>query len=265
MKINSYGQTLSQVDTRSHPEKKKVTYGNHTICYQDERLLLQKFDFNKNSVTRLKVHLSSKITYFVEYGCILIIKKNNVGNIKLIEVKKGELYEIDALCIHAIYAEYESQVYAFSDPSVLCDFLYTDSVGETKRIISLNRSLRTKGSSTSDKRQKYWGTIETILNGNISGKKMTINSMSQSSLEYHVKKTEVYYIHSGELNIGLRTQRAENSILKLHCGDSFVIRPGTMHMRIAQKNAIIIEISTADSDADSHIVEDGMIYEHKVK
>ncbi len=44
-----------------------------------------------------------------------------------------------------------------------------------------------------------------------------------------------------------------------------MIYPGTMHMRIASSDTVVFEISTADSDADSHIVEDGMIYMHKLK
>ena len=265
MAINSYGQTLSQVDTRSRPKKNKTSYGYHTICYQDADLLLQKFDICENLIIPFRVYLKSKITYFVEDGSLLIYIKNCDGELNLIDVGPGELFEAEALCIHAFYAKKNSQIYSFSDSSILNNFLNISSTDESSILIKGCSKLGAKGLSTQDKRQKYWGTIETILSSDIAGKKMSINAFGQSSLEYHVNKTEVYYIHSGELQVGLRTGRAENSILTLHCGDSFVIYPGTMHMRIACSDTVVFEISTADSDADSHIVEDGMTYMHKIK
>ena len=39
--------------------------------------------------------------------------------------------------------------------------------------------------------------------------------------------------------------------------------PGTMHMRMAKKNTIIIEMSNRDDDTDSIIVHDGKTYKFK--
>ena len=36
-----------------------------------------------------------------------------------------------------------------------------------------------------------------------------------------------------------------------------------MHMRIALEDTVIIEVSTKDSDSDSHLVEDGKKYKFK--
>ncbi len=192
MTINSYGQTLSQVDTRSRPKKNKTSYGYHTICYKDADLLLQKFDIFENLIIPFQVYLKSKITYFVEDGSLLIYIKNCDGELDLIDVGSGELFEADALCIHAIYAKKYSQIYAFSDSSILNNFLKINSTNESSILIKSCSKLGLKGLTTQDKREKYWGTIETILSGDIAGKKMSINAFSQSSLEYHVKKTEVY-------------------------------------------------------------------------
>ena len=85
---------------------------------------------------------------------------------------------------------------------------------------------------------------------------------TQSSMEYHVKKQEAYYIESGRLKVGTRIGRAKNTSLVLNKGDVFHIPVGFMHMRIALEDTVIIEFSTLDDDADSHIVEDGKIYKH---
>ena len=40
--------------------------------------------------------------------------------------------------------------------------------------------------------------------------------------------------------------------------------PGTMHMRMAKKDTIIIEMSNKDDDKDSIIVHDGKKYKFKI-
>ena len=83
---------------------------------------------------------------------------------------------------------------------------------------------------------------------------------TQSSMEYHVRKDEYYYIQSGKLKVGMRIGRAKNKSLILETGDVFHIPPGLMHMRIALEDTVVIEWSNKDDDADSNIVEDGKTY-----
>ena len=117
-----------------------------------------------------------------------------------------------------------------------------------------------------DYRDKYWGWIKTCTaTENFTLKHIFMNKGGQSSLEYHVKKDENYYILSGKLQVGLRIGRAENKTITLNEGDVFHIPPGLMHMRIALEDTQIIEWSNKDDDSDSHIVEDGKTYKHKVK
>ena len=112
--------------------------------------------------------------------------------------------------------------------------------------------------------EKYWGNMLTIFEGeNYTVKRIFMRSGTQSSLEFHVKKKESYYIESGTLKIGLRIGRARNTSVTLHQGDIFHIDPGLMHMRIAKTDVVIIETSTKDDDGDSHIVEDGRSYKHE--
>ena len=111
--------------------------------------------------------------------------------------------------------------------------------------------------------EKYWGTIATLFEGpDFTVKRIFMKAGSQSSLEYHVKKREMYFIESGSLKVGVRIGRGINKSVLLNKEDIFHIEPGLMHMRIAPEDVIIIEVSTRDDDSDSHIVEDGKKYKH---
>ena len=111
--------------------------------------------------------------------------------------------------------------------------------------------------STTDVREKYWGEIETIVSRDYAGKRIYCAAGKHSSLEYHCKKTEGYYIHSGTIFLRVRAGRAEDKFLKLKAGDAILIPPGLMHQRGSKDGGVILEISTSDDDADSFLVEDG--------
>jgi len=111
---------------------------------------------------------------------------------------------------------------------------------------------------------KYWGDMTTIFEDDIhSVKRIFMKAGTQSSMEFHLKKKEMYYIERGELKVGIRIGRAKNKSIILRQGDVFHIEPGLMHMRMANSDCVIIEVSTKDDDTDSHIVEDGLLYVHK--
>lgn len=118
-----------------------------------------------------------------------------------------------------------------------------------------------------DKKEKYWGDIQTIFTDpGLVVKIINMKPGAQSSLEFHVKKTEYYHILSGRLKVGLRIGRGENRELILEQGQTLEIKPGLMHMRIALESPVtILEWSNTDSDSDSYIVEDGKTYKHHVK
>lgn len=112
--------------------------------------------------------------------------------------------------------------------------------------------------------EKYWGYITSVYaDDNFTLKKVFMKKDTQSSMEYHVKKDEYYYIFSGKLKVGMRIGRAENKSIILEEGDVFHIPPGLMHMRIALEDTIVIEWSNRDDDSDSNIVEDGKTYVFK--
>ena len=112
-------------------------------------------------------------------------------------------------------------------------------------------------------KEKYWGYITSVYaDNNFTLKKIFMKKGSQSSMEYHCKKDEYYYIFSGKLKVGFRIGRAKNTSLVMEEGDVMHIKPGLMHMRMALEDTIIIEWSNKDDDSDSHIVEDGKTYKH---
>ena len=109
--------------------------------------------------------------------------------------------------------------------------------------------------------EKYWGNMTTLFEtDDYSVKKIFMKKGSQSSMEFHIKKVESYYIDSGKLKVGLRVGRGENKSVILEKGDVYHIEPGLVHMRMALEDTIIIEASTKDDDGDSHLIEDGKTY-----
>ncbi len=115
-----------------------------------------------------------------------------------------------------------------------------------------------KARMTVDHRDKYWGEIETIIGkSGYSGKRMLVKKGKYASLEFHCKKFESYYVHSGSLLLRLRAGRGEDRFFDIPEGRVLVTPPGLMHQRGGIEDTVIIEISTKDEDSDSFLVEDG--------
>lgn len=108
-----------------------------------------------------------------------------------------------------------------------------------------------------DFREKYWGNIQTIVNKDYAGKRIFVRKGENASLEFHCRKSEGYFIHSGKLLLRLRAGRGEDKFFELEAGSSAFAPPGLMHQRGGLDDAVIIEISTRDEDSDSFLVEDG--------
>ena len=81
---------------------------------------------------------------------------------------------------------------------------------------------------------------------------------TQSSMEYHVKKHEMYWLQHGTLKLGLREGRGVNRSIILNAGDCYEIPPGTIHMRIAVTDLCILEACSVDADDDTHITHSTM-------
>ena len=94
-------------------------------------------------------------------------------------------------------------------------------------------------------RVAYWGGCDYFRGSTgLALKQIYMRAGSQSSMEYHVHKRELYWVSFGTLKLGLRDGRGVNRSIILNEGDCYEIEPGQMHMRIAL----------------THIVFDGKIY-----
>ncbi|OGG79581.1 hypothetical protein A3A39_02460 [Candidatus Kaiserbacteria bacterium RIFCSPLOWO2_01_FULL_54_13] len=122
---------------------------------------------------------------------------------------------------------------------------------------SSSKSVYLKKSVPFDHRDKYWGAIESIVSSGYAGKRIVKNKVAHASLEFHCRKLEGYYVHSGKLLLRLRAGRAEDRFFELTPGMAALIPPGLMHQRGGLENTVLIEISTRDEDSDSFLVEDG--------
>ena len=111
-----------------------------------------------------------------------------------------------------------------------------------------------------DIKETYWGSIETARRWPVAIKRITMREGTQSSLEFHIKKAEIYWVLSGRLKVGMRVGRGENTSVELGPGECFHIQPGDMHMRQAITDCVIME--ACDSENDVRFVADGKTYNH---
>lgn len=124
-----------------------------------------------------------------------------------------------------------------------------------------------KKSKTFDRRYKEYAEnlIETIINREFTGKKIFFKKGNKSSLHFHCKKTEAYFIHSGKLFLRLKAGQGEDRFFVLEPGQAVQITPGLMHQAGGLEDTIIIEISTHDEDSDDFIVESEFMEMPKLK
>ncbi len=91
-----------------------------------------------------------------------------------------------------------------------------------------------------EKKQKPWGYERPVAKfQGVFLKELFLRKGTMSSLHYHEKKDEFFYIVRGEIRVVLGT----NEIL-LQQGDSLRIRPGQQHRLYPLKDTLILEIGT---------------------
>ena len=238
-----YGKSLNELNTKLLV--KKIRYKNFTY----EKISSEKeFSYFRVKLSpNIRYKIKDKSLYlFLNKGSILINKKNYTDN------SKELLFSKNFLCFQTT-AHTELYIFFFRKISKL-------------NVVSTQRSFYSKISILAiSRKKKYWGYIYDLLqikDGAIKIIEMNINT--QSSMEFHIKKKENYFLEGGEMDLGIRYSRGLNGIIKLNKNNSFLMKPGTMHMRMAKKNCKIIEMSTKDYDNDSIIVHDGKKYKFKI-
>lgn len=260
----SYGQTLKDVALRSKVITRTFSWGSHSLCVDRSEFSLHKFNIQAEAVLPLRKY-NKAVTYYLRSGCVsfLLFEKNEV---KRAVLRINDVIDLPGDTPHAIIGNENSEVFLFGPSTENLNHLdLPENSSDLKSIANDHMIITTQGRPTSDFREKYWGTIETIVDSDIAGKKISIRPGGQSSLEYHLHKTEAYYVSTGKVRVGMRIGRAENINIDLEQGDVFQVLPGTMHMRIGIEHCEIIEISTKDSDSDSRLVEDGKSYIHIIR
>ncbi|MGC2498933.1 MAG: cupin domain-containing protein [Acidobacteriaceae bacterium] len=261
----AYGLTLDQVRHINQPQAASFSWGGVTSLTELPQFSMYRVDLLPGAAQPLHILAAGKFHAFVESGEVLLRSIDQAGNPQAGIVRAGQLLPIPAFFPHAAASHSGAAIYLFGPrtPEGLRSIrLETDEAAAAAFRSLDSASIPLIGQPTTDVREKYWGRIETILSEDVADKRIFVQKGGQSSLEYHVEKSESYYIHSGLLKVGLRIGRAENRSIVMMAGQSYDVRPGVMHMRIGLEDTVILEVSTRDSDSDSYLVEDGQTYRH---
>tara|TARA_R110000824_G_scaffold30828_1_gene100912 strand:- start:1957 stop:2316 length:360 start_codon:yes stop_codon:yes gene_type:complete len=99
--------------------------------------------------------------------------------------------------------------------------------------------------------EKPWGHEEIIVHTDkYVMKKIFIKANSRLSKQFHTKKDETIYVLDGVLHLDFSREPGESNIRKLHEGESWRIKPETIHRFCAPSdtNVILIEVSTPELD-----------------
>ena len=100
-----------------------------------------------------------------------------------------------------------------------------------------------------DRVDKPWGyEIIWAKTDRYVGKILHIEAGHALSLQYHKVKEETIRLNSGKLGLEVEEQGSERRMLELLPGDSYHIRPGTIHRMIARETCDVLEVSTPELD-----------------
>lgn len=262
----AYGLTLDQVRHINQPAASTEPWGTGASLTEMPQFSMVRIDLLPGAAQPLSLLPGIAVHAFVESGEAVLRSLDSEGRPQTGLVKSGEVFPLSASLVHGWASLSGASLYLFSAriPETLRPVQVEAHDAARRSFYSLDASaLPHLGHPTTDVREKYWGRIETIASTEeIAAKRIFVRKGGQSSLEYHVEKSESYYIHSGLLKVGLRIGRAENRSIVMMAGQSYDVRPGVMHMRIGLEDTVILEVSTRDSDSDSYLVEDGQTYRH---
>ncbi|MBV9947431.1 MAG: hypothetical protein JOZ69_11320 [Myxococcales bacterium] len=263
----SYGIRFEDIRVVRTPAAEELGYGSRTVCTGRPEYSLERLVVRARSAVPARYYPAGRGVYFVESGELQAFSRDAGGEPSVVRLKSGCVFPVTAAALHGFLGGAGDSVLYFFSNRDRGECRTAETPAEATRAWRFladdfpGRAIEGAG-RTSDFREKYWGTIETIVDDDFAGKRIFLREGGQSSLEFHTHKVESYFLHSGKVRVGLRTGRAENRSVILTAGQSFDVPPGLMHMRMALADSVIIEISTRDADSDSHLVEDGMKYKH---
>lgn len=259
-----YGLTFEDVSTINRPEVDEQSWGNVAACTAMPEYSLHRIEILKGGVQPLHFHPAGEGHLFIESGDVLLRALDESGTPQARTVRQGSWIAITPHMVYSLGSKTGAVTYLAGPHVEALRSIAVESEAAARHAFTqaAESNALDAGQDTTNVLEKYWGKIETFADGDVAAKRILVKQGGQSSMEFHVNKRETYYIHSGLLKIGLRVGRAENRSIVLKAGESYDIRPGFMHMRIALEDTVIIEASTRDSDSDSFLVEDGQTYKH---
>lgn len=229
--MHQYGIDIDQLQNLIQtPVSSRTEYGRHATLASMPEYRLEQFVVDPGRNVTLALPDDREVTLFLEEGS---------AQIDGALLGPHMLTTLSASSRATLVAAKPSTIYAFYGP--------TSKQPVQSGAISV----------TADFRDKYWGSIETMVNAEYTGKRLFFHKGQNSSLHFHCNKTETYFIHSGELFLRLRAGRGEDRFFTIQAGQTLLIPPGLMHQDGGAADTVIIEVSTHDEDSDSFIVEDG--------
>ncbi len=97
--------------------------------------------------------------------------------------------------------------------------------------------------------EKPWGyELVYALTDSYCGKVIFIRKDEQLSLQFHRKKDEVIYIHSGRIELEVGEPGRTPDIEVVGPGRAFRFKPGTVHRWRALEDTFVLEVSTPELD-----------------
>lgn len=260
----AYGLSLDQVRKINEPLAEARRWGCVTALTSVPEYAMYRVDLLPGAAQPMRFYASA-YSAFVELGEVFTRGLDSLGRNETGLLIAGDVFSIAQYKVHGLASKSGAVVYLFGARTMegLEEHLvepWDYAAADLQRVKA--GDLPRIGHPTSDVREKYWGRIETIVSDEVAAKRIFVQKGGQGSLEYHVEKSETYYVHSGRVKVGLRIGRAENHSIVLAAGQSYDVRPGVMHLRAGLEDSVILEVSTRDSDADSYLVEDGQTYRH---
>ena len=99
--------------------------------------------------------------------------------------------------------------------------------------------------------QKAWGMERLIYNGEYCMKLLVYTRECASSLHYHEKKHETFYVAHGQFELETQSEDAQVKTYRtLSTGDSVVLPPRTIHRLRCLALGTIVEASSHDDPND---------------
>jgi len=247
LKIYKYGYDVKKLGQQIfRPRQTKGEWGFFRDVARNDIYGLQQVFIKKGSTYSLMVsdYLEQEFLIYLEDGLAKIEVTGKKDKKRIISLGFQETILFSGISFYKfikIVAAKDSFIYIFS--------------GSCLGISSKNKDFRK--SKTFDRRYKNWAEncIETIINRDHTGKRIFFKKGNSSSLHFHCKKTETYFIHSGKLLLRFRAGQGEDKFFVILPGQSVRITPGLMHQAGGIKDTVIIEVSTRDEDTDSFLVE----------